>query len=146
MLYNKAKDLTLAYSNDLSADFPSQLLSFRCILKTELEKLATIREIAELLIVKHSSVLTSVSDVATAFKIFLTIPVTVANAERSFSKFKLIKNYLRSTVSQERLSALSILSIENERARYLNLPEIVKTICREKRRPQKTFLIKDQDI
>ena len=37
--------------------------------------------------------MTSVPDVAIAFKIFLTIPVTVASAERSFSKLKLIKNY-----------------------------------------------------
>ncbi len=90
--------------------------------------------------------MTNVPDVVTAFKIFLTIPVTVASAERSFLKLKLIKNYLKSTMSQERLSALSILSIENERARSLNLHEIVKQLGREKSRPQRTFfLIKRQD-
>ena len=40
--------------------------------------------------------------------------VTVTFAERSFSKLKLIKSYLKSTMSQERLSGLVILSIENE--------------------------------
>jgi hypothetical protein len=30
------------------------------------------------------------------------VPVTVASAERSFSKLKLVKNYLRSHMSQER--------------------------------------------
>ncbi|KAM3704566.1 hypothetical protein ACJW31_03G015100 [Castanea mollissima] len=47
-------------------------------------------------------------------RILLTISVTVASAERSFSKLKLIKSYLRSTMSQERLSGLAILSIEKE--------------------------------
>ena len=47
-----------------------------------------------------------------AYRILLTIPITVAFAKRSFSKLKLIKSYLRSTMLQERLSRLTILSIE----------------------------------
>ena len=46
-----------------------------------------------------------------AYRISLTIPITVATGERGFSKLKLIKNYLRSTMSQERLNGLAILSI-----------------------------------
>ena len=46
--------------------------------------------------------------------ILLIISVIVAFAEICFSKLKLIKSYLRSTISQERLSWLAILSIENE--------------------------------
>lgn len=47
-----------------------------------------------------------------AYRILLTIPVTVASNERSFSKLKLIKSYLRSTMSQERLNGLAMQSIE----------------------------------
>jgi len=47
-----------------------------------------------------------------ALRIFLTIPVTTASCERSFSKLKLIKNYLRSTFEQKRLISMAILSIE----------------------------------
>ncbi|XP_074322961.1 uncharacterized protein LOC141659922 [Apium graveolens] len=43
-----------------------------------------------------------------AYRILLTIQVTVAYAEQSFSKLKLIKSYLHSTMSQERLSGLAI--------------------------------------
>jgi len=47
-----------------------------------------------------------------AYRIMLTISVSVALAERSFSKLKLIKSYLRSTMSQQRLNILALLSIE----------------------------------
>ncbi|KAL4629214.1 hypothetical protein ACB092_05G292000 [Castanea dentata] len=57
-------------------------------------------------------------------RILLTIPVTVASAERSFSKLKLIKSYLRSTMSQERLSGLTILLIEKEILAELELRKI----------------------
>ncbi|XP_065639568.1 uncharacterized protein LOC136072313 isoform X1 [Hydra vulgaris] len=42
--------------------------------------------------------------------ILLTISVTVASGERSFSKLKLIKTYLRNTMLQDRLNSLSMLS------------------------------------
>ncbi|XP_065682499.1 uncharacterized protein LOC136095766 [Hydra vulgaris] len=45
------------------------------------------------------------------YKIYLTLPVTSANAERSFSKLKVTKNYLRLTLTNERFSGLSLVSI-----------------------------------
>lgn len=60
-----------------------------------------------------------------ALHIFCTIPVTVAEAERSFSKLKLIKNYLRKTMSQDCLSDLGILSIECQLACTLNFDSII---------------------
>ncbi|XP_050133090.1 uncharacterized protein LOC126609131 [Malus sylvestris] len=49
-----------------------------------------------------------------AYRILLTIPITVASAERSFSKLKLLKSYLRSTMLQERLNGLALISIESD--------------------------------
>ena len=48
-----------------------------------------------------------------AFLLFVTIPVTTASDERSFSKLKLIKTYLRNSMGQERLRNLAFLSIED---------------------------------
>ena len=46
----------------------------------------------------------------------LVIPVTVASAQHSFSKMKLIiKTYLRASISQVRLTELAMLSIERKR-------------------------------
>ena len=59
-----------------------------------------IQEFAELLFVTYNSAAFAFPDVLTTLFIFLTLPVTTAAAERSFSKWKLIKNYLRSQMSQ----------------------------------------------
>jgi hypothetical protein len=60
------------------------------------------------------------------YRILLTIPVTVASAERSFSKLKLIKTYLRTTMSQERLNGLAMISIENEYLDKLNFDNLIE--------------------
>ena len=50
------------------------------------------------------------SDYATiALRILLTFPVSVASAERSFSKQKLIKTFVRSTVVQEKLDSVATM-------------------------------------
>ena len=49
--------------------------------------------------------------VATLLQIFATLPVTTATNERSFSALKYLKNYLRSTMTQERLNGLALLYV-----------------------------------
>ena len=61
-----------------------------------------------------------------AYRILLTIPVTVASMERSFSKLKLIKTYFRTTMSQERLNGLAMISIENEYLDKLNYDDLIE--------------------
>jgi hypothetical protein len=53
-------------------------------------------------------------NLTTSLRIYLTLPVSVASCERAFSKLKLIKSYLRSSMSQARLNDLAIISIEQE--------------------------------
>ncbi|KAI5316572.1 hypothetical protein L3X38_036279 [Prunus dulcis] len=64
-------------------------------------------------------------DAFIAYRILLTIPVTVASAERSFSKLKLLKSYLRSTMSQERLNGLALISIESELLEKLDYEHLI---------------------
>ena len=56
----------------------------------------------------------SFPNVFIAYRIMLIIPKSVALAKKSFSKLKLIKSYLRSTMCQERLNELALILIEKE--------------------------------
>jgi hypothetical protein len=57
--------------------------------------------------------------------ILFTMPVTVASAERTFSKLKLLKNYLRSVMSQERLNGLATLCIEKKLLDEIDIEAII---------------------
>lgn len=49
-----------------------------------------------------------------ALKITVTLPVSSASTERSFSRLKLLKTRLRTSISQNRLENLLIISCEND--------------------------------
>ncbi|XP_057809843.1 uncharacterized protein LOC131024354 [Salvia miltiorrhiza] len=78
-------------------------------------------------------------NVSIAYRILLTVPVTVASAERNFSKLKLIKTYLRSSMSQERLNGLTILAIEKDMLEHINIDVIINDFASAKAR-RKHFL------
>ena len=59
------------------------------------------------------------------YKIYLTLPVTSANAERSFSKLKIIKSCLHSTMTNERLSSLGLISIERDLAENIDFESTI---------------------
>jgi len=64
-------------------------------------------------------------NVEAILRLFLSVMVTNCSGERSFSRLKRIKNELRVTMSQERLSALSILCIERDILRQTNFNELI---------------------
>ena len=49
--------------------------------------------------------------IAILLQIYATQPFTTATSERSFSTLKYIKNYLRSTMSDNRLNGLALLYV-----------------------------------
>ncbi|XP_076036551.1 uncharacterized protein LOC143022291 [Oratosquilla oratoria] len=68
-----------------------------------------------------------------ALRIAVTTPVTVASAERSFSKLKLIKTYLRSTMTQE-LNGLAIISINREISKQVSYDDTTDDFAARKSR------------
>ena len=57
--------------------------------------------------------------------IILSLPISAASAERSFSSLRRIKTWLRSTMSQSRLTHLCLLSVHRERVAKLNMSDLM---------------------
>ena len=56
------------------------------------------------------------------------------HGERSFSKIKLIKTYLRNSLAQDKFSNLALLSIENNILKSLNTTEFTNIFVNMKTR------------
>lgn len=69
-----------------------------------------------------------------AYRVMLTIPVSVASAERSFSKLKLIKSYMRSSMSEDRLNGLAMLSIERDMVGKLDYQSLMNDFAEKNAR------------
>ena len=70
-------------------------------------------------------------EVATALRIFITIPVSVASGERTFSKLSLIKCANRATMSQEHLNSLATLNINCSLARQIDYTDIIREFAKK---------------
>ena len=83
-------------------------------------------------------------NVFVAYRILLTIHVIVASAERSFSKLKLLKNYLRSTMSQDRLNGLATCCIEKDVLDNIDLEIVLNDFA--SRNARRRFFVKNWSI
>ena len=121
------------YANDVSKDLKEEMLRLKAIHSANFgnsslppfELLSTIRKfrLEEIF-----------PNVCIGLRMFCTLPVTVASAERSFSKLKLVKSFLRSKMGQERLSDLAMLSIEAKIARCVDFQDIINDFATKKAR------------
>ena len=83
-------------------------------------------------------------DIKTLLHIGCTLPVTSCEAERSFSGLRRIKGYMRSTMNEDRLSALALMHLHHAK----NID--TKTICqmfaaKYKRRMFQSCILYDDD-
>ncbi|GAB0089268.1 hypothetical protein DMENIID0001_037860 [Sergentomyia squamirostris] len=73
-------------------------------------------------------------NIEVALRIYLSLIITNASGERSFSKMKLIKNRLRTTMLYERLNNLALMSSESDILRELDFDEIKKDFFEQNRK------------
>ena len=133
----KATKLVSTYKNDLSVNFCDEILHLKHISNTVFQVLPNSQNNPlQLLNSIYEKQLEPVfMNVCIALRIFCTIPVTVASAERAFSKLgNVLKTWQRSSMSQERLNSLAVLAIEHRLASSIDFRDVIDTFSMMKAR------------
>uniref|UniRef100_A0A2S2PYQ8 Zinc finger MYM-type protein 1 n=1 Tax=Sipha flava TaxID=143950 RepID=A0A2S2PYQ8_9HEMI len=107
-------------------DLFSELIIFRSLVDEDTNTLQALN----ILKTTHGSF----PNLTIALRIMLTIPVTSACAERSFSKLKLTKTYLRNRLGQDKLSELALISIEEEISSTIDYKHLIDIFASKKSR------------
>ncbi|XP_068203911.1 zinc finger MYM-type protein 1-like [Palaemon carinicauda] len=135
-----AEKLVSSYPNDLEAGLESDLLQFAHLMKSiprgsseSAPSLGGVKaaqrqspELEMYKVIPRHDMVETFANVEIVLRLYLCIFVTNCTGERSFSKLKLLKNYLRNTMGQNRLSSLTLLSIEHEKLRVLDFTDVIK--------------------
>jgi hypothetical protein len=101
---------------------------------------------AEILQLKDESNLIVVFRNLTAIlQVYIALPITSCEAERNFSKPSLIKNKILSRMLEERLSYLSVLSIQNI-TKSLSYEDMIKEYAVKKCRGKKILQKWDRQL
>ncbi len=106
-------------------------------LQADASKQTQFRDIAEFFV--QSNLTTSFKCIFKLMKIYLSIPVSSAEAERSFSTLKRIKTWLRTSMQQNRLTSLAVLNIERVQAAKIDLELVIDKFSEVKNRRIKFF-------
>ncbi|KAF0725760.1 zinc finger MYM-type protein 1-like [Aphis craccivora] len=130
-----SKDLAIKYSEDLNGfDLYSELECFKNQAQNLMGDFKSATPLELLKFIHKYSLKDVYLNIEIALRIFLTIPVTTATCERSFSKLKIIKNYLRYTTSQDRLTNMGIITVERELATKINFKNVIVEFATKKAR------------
>ena len=135
-LKDKAKFLVKQYPNDLEPSLAEEIVHFREYLKgknlprkeggsDDSDETVSI-EFQMYRILAKKEIHEVFPNVKIALRIYLTLMVSNCSGEQSFSALKRIKNVLRSTMTDQKLNNLSIMSIEAEVLRKIDFHDIIK--------------------
>ena len=67
-------------------------------------------------------------------QVTISIPISSATCERSFSSMRRIKNWLRTSMLQDRFTNLATLNIERDVVNSINTEDILEVYCNTKDR------------
>ncbi|KAL4134688.1 hypothetical protein QTP88_006414 [Uroleucon formosanum] len=130
-----AKKLRTIYKQDLDESFENECVHFQSVLKLTTNPPKTLLDMSKF--IKEKQFVTIFPYVDVALKMFLCNLASNCSTERSFSTLRRIKNYLRSSMSSERLNSLAVLNIEATLTKSLNYSDVIKTFAAKQARKKK---------
>ena len=101
-ILEKCKNLSKKYSKIVSDQFPNQYIQASSLAKNDLTPSMSIRQLSDLNVNRYSCLESEFSEIYVVLMLFFTLPITVANVERSFGKLKIIKDFKRNSIGQIR--------------------------------------------
>ena len=133
---------TSCFNSDLDFDvLHRQLLLLQDVISQELptvKHVTTVRTVCEALNSKETYK-SLFSEVHSLLRLFLTIPITSATSERSFSTLRRVCTYLRSTMTEKRLNNCFLLHVHKELTDKCNLQELAKEFVKRNDERYKYF-------
>jgi len=131
-----AQNLVQMYPTDLEECLGSELIQFRTFVELFMDEKENDCSLERFMykIVVNKNVAATFPNVEIMLRMYLCHMISNCSGERLFSKLKLIKNNLRTTMGQERLVWLSLMSIESDVLRDINFPNVIKTFAARKAR------------
>ena len=147
-----AKKIVEVYSNDLEDSFIFEIEQFVKLLKLQppgffshkKDKSETENTLIPLHVLNwivETDIIDVFPNVYIAYRLFLTIPITNCEAERSFSTLKRVKNMHRSTMVHSRLSNIARLTIESKLLETLDFSDVIAELAGKKSRKKSLNLI-----
>lgn len=124
------------YSEDIESEFIDEMVHFKYFVLQLVDvgknKIGPISAEESYKLIFDNMAQSTFPNVMISLKIYRSLMITNATGERNFSKLKLIKNCLRSSMSQNRLNSLAIMSIENDILDKVNFQDVINDFVSEK--------------
>jgi len=120
------------YNTDLGTSFSNECIHFGSYLKTISNPPQSIQDM--LIFIRKNELKDIFPYVDIALRMLLCTPVSNCSTERFFSVLKRIKSYLKSSIGEERLSALAIMNIEADITTTISYDNIIQEFAQDRAR------------
>ena len=128
--------MQLMASKKLTPKNHEELVQFSCLLNEKCSRLNLAETDIWMYQFAEKDWASVFANIEIAHRIYISMICSNCSGERSFSKLNLIKNHLRTTINDDRVSALSITNIEAKVLNMIEFDDILNVFIDKKLRKQ----------